>query len=238
MSEPLFQPIPPHSGTSSFDQVQNQLGQAICDVRLAEGAIITLDEIQRQTGASRSVIREASRTLAMMGLITARQRVGLRVLPKADWNAFDPKVIAWRLSSRHASETLRALLDTRRAIEPQAARLAAQRAGRDEKAALVRIAVTLETSRDNAQDFLTHDRRFHTAVLQASGNFMFVRLAHVIDEALQGVAETRGHEATPDPDEVAMHVEVARAIQVGDAERASATLAHIIERSANKGWTL
>jgi DNA-binding FadR family transcriptional regulator len=41
---------------------------------------------------SRTVAREAIKVLAAKGLVVSRQKVGTRVLPRDQWNLFDPDV--------------------------------------------------------------------------------------------------------------------------------------------------
>ena len=43
------------------------------------------------------MVREAIRVLASIGLVESVKRVGIRVLPQSQWNAYDPTLIRWRL---------------------------------------------------------------------------------------------------------------------------------------------
>ena len=51
-------------------------------------------------GVSRTVLREALRTLSGKGLIQAKARIGTRVRDKASWNLFDPDVLIWHAQQR------------------------------------------------------------------------------------------------------------------------------------------
>ena len=46
-------------------------------------------ELADRFGVSRSVLREAMKTLAAKGLVRAKSRVGTRVNPRAAWNFVD-----------------------------------------------------------------------------------------------------------------------------------------------------
>ena len=79
-------------------------------------------------GVSRTVVREAVKSLVAKGLIVTGPKVGTRVLPEDRWNWFDPDVITWQARAGLTPEFLRDLLDLRRVVEPAAVRLAAERA--------------------------------------------------------------------------------------------------------------
>ena len=104
------------------------LGLAIAEGTLAPNSILRLDELEAQHSVSRSVVREAARVLSSKGMLESRRRLGTVVQPEDCWNLYDPQVIRWRLASSKRLEQLQALNELRGAIEPQAARLAAERA--------------------------------------------------------------------------------------------------------------
>ena len=62
----------------------------------------------REFGVSRSVIREAVKSLAAKGLLESRTRTGIRVLPPVHWNLLDAEVLSWRYSADAAGAVLRA----------------------------------------------------------------------------------------------------------------------------------
>src|SRR5665647_3315221 len=80
-------------------RVLDLLGLAVCAGDLASGSVVRIDQLQERYGVSRSVVREAIRVLASMGLVASRRRVGVQVLPATEWNLYDPQVIRWRLAS-------------------------------------------------------------------------------------------------------------------------------------------
>jgi len=103
-------------------------GWPFCGGDLASGSVVRIEQLQERYGVSRSVVREAVRVLASMGLVASRRRVGVQVLPAARWNLYDPQVIRWRLASPARAAQLQSLTELRTAVEPEAARLAALRA--------------------------------------------------------------------------------------------------------------
>src|SRR5258708_21024445 len=107
-------------------RVVDDLGEAIIAGRLTEGTVIDLSAVEQRLGVSRSVVREALRVLANLGLVEARHKVGTRVLPRSQWNLLHPQVITWRAGAADGDAQLRDLLQLRLAVEPLAARLAAR----------------------------------------------------------------------------------------------------------------
>lgn len=196
---------------STYSQVVDQIGAAICSGALKPGSVMTVDDVEAATGASRSVIRESTRVLAAQGLIRARQRVGLEVLPETEWNVFDPQVIRWRLDGPHREAQVRALLELRLAFEPEAARLAARNATPELAGRIMSAAGAVWSSglEGEQASFLEEDTIFHRLILEASGNPMFGKLASVTHEALRQRALHQLHEAPIDLRDAQLHVDLA-----------------------------
>ncbi|KQQ00121.1 hypothetical protein ASG06_16775 [Rathayibacter sp. Leaf185] len=206
----------------------------MCDGRLPEGTVVTVDEIEVATATSRSVVREVARGLASRGLLEARQRIGLRVLPETAWNLFDSQVIRWRLRSPQRESQLRTLAEVRLAIEPEAARLAAARRTPDEAASIVSAATRLWSAGSTGADpdeLLRADQALHALILRASGNPMFAQISSVIQETLheRTLHELGGHGF--DAHDLQLHVDLATRIQRSDARSASDAMRSIIERT-------
>src|SRR5699024_543938 len=108
--------------------ILSTLGAEIAGGSLQAGDVLTLAGLEERFGVSRTVVREAMRILESLGMVSAKRRVGLTVQPVASWSVLDPQVIAWRLSGAGGAEQLRSLTQLRVALEPTAARLAAQTA--------------------------------------------------------------------------------------------------------------
>ncbi|EEW89548.1 bacterial regulatory protein [Brucella suis bv. 4 str. 40] len=74
-----------------------ELGRGIVAGTIPEGSILPGDhELSLRFGVSRTVLREAMKTLAAKRLIEPKAKVGTRVLGHASWNFFDPDVLSWR----------------------------------------------------------------------------------------------------------------------------------------------
>lgn len=219
------------SDGASFRPLLDRLGRDIVDGRLVAGAGDTVDAIVARTGASRTVVRETTRVLVSLGMLSAGRRVGLRVLPRTDWDLLDPQVIRWRLESGDRGAQLHELRGLRLAIEPEAARLAATLRSDDESAGLDAAAEALAaaTEQHAGEAFLDADRRFHGIVLSLARNGMLARLGVVVDEALRERTPTSVIRWEHAPADVALHRAVAAAIAHGDGTAAAEAMRQIVD---------
>ena len=96
----------------------DHLGEAIVAGRYAAGASIPPEPLLcEELGVSRTVVREAVKSLVAKGLVSTGPKVGTRVLAEAHWNWFDPDVIIWQSKAGLTPEFLRDLQDLRRVVE-------------------------------------------------------------------------------------------------------------------------
>src|SRR5690606_1552412 len=80
--------------------VINEIGSAIVSGRFPTGSVLANDMVMmEQFGVSRTVLREALKTLEAKGLVEARPKVGTRVAPRSRWNFFDPQQLAWHFDA-------------------------------------------------------------------------------------------------------------------------------------------
>lgn len=140
-------------------------------------------ELAVELGVSRVPLREAVSALSMLGILTPRQGAGTYV------GAYDPQIMG-KVSYAYAvleGTTVQEVLAVRRALETEAARLAALHA-RPEHVTALEQAVNDHTramgNPPGTEAFLAGiaqaDRAFHDAVAQASGNrYLIQQLATV-----------------------------------------------------------
>jgi DNA-binding FadR family transcriptional regulator len=217
------------------DMVIDRLGQDIVSGKLSAGSTVSADDIAAGLGVSRSVIREAVRVLEAMHLLEVRRRVGITILGPAAWNPFEPKIIQWRLAGADRLHQLRSLSELRQAIEPLAARLAAERATPEQCGALTGAVIGMSaTARAaNAATYLAHDIEFHRILLAASGNEMLAGLADVVAEVLAGRTKHHLMPQVAEPEALRLHGVVASAVQAGDSVQAERAMRAIVTESAD-----
>ena len=214
--------------------VLDRIGTAIVTGEHPEGTVLTAEGIGTTYAVSRSVAREAVRVLESMGLVASRRRVGVTVQPRASWNLFDPRVVAWRLESGDRARQLVSLAELRRGFEPAAAALAAERADAEQCRRLASaVSDMVHTGRaGDLEAYLHADQIFHRTLLEASGNEMLAALAELVEGALAGRTHHNLMPRHPVDAAIARHDEVARAIRDGDAIRAERAMREIIDEAA------
>ena len=176
--------------------VINEVGRAIVSGEMPVGSSLPNDaEMMDRFGVSRTVLREALKTLEAKGLVEARAKVGTRVLPQSRWNLFDRQVLAWKLESGPPAAFLDAFQIVRRSLEVEAARLAAQ----NREAEHVRLLNYWLNQRivmaHQPEPFAIAEFEIHRVVAEASGN-PFLRASSAIPEF--GVAVNVLARLTPD----------------------------------------
>lgn len=214
-------------------RVLDQLGTAICSGDLGDGDLLYIDDLAERYAVSRSVVREALRVLASMGMVESRRRVGTQIRPAERWNVYDPQVIRWRLASRQRNAQLRSMTELRTAVEPQAARLAAERTSARAGSDLVGTAAKMWAAGQGGdqEEFLRLDIDFHRQVLAGSGNDMFVKLHELVAEVLAGRTHHGLMPRYPDEEALRLHADVAQAIQRRDGARAQQAMVRIMEQA-------
>ncbi|WJY68681.1 FadR/GntR family transcriptional regulator [Corynebacterium auris] len=224
--------------TPLLTTVLDQLGQEIVSGLIAEDETFTLQDLSNRFNISRTVAREVMRALEQLGLVTSSRRVGIRVLPESEWAVFDQAVIKWRWSaSNQRSRQLYELNQLRYAVEPLAAGIATRNATVEQARELTDLAMKMEdlAARSDADSdlvraaYLELDKRYHTLVLEASGNRMFAALACSVLVQLEARTIYGDLPVIPSATSRQAHTEVAHAIAAGDreaAENASRRIMH------------
>jgi GntR family transcriptional regulator, galactonate operon transcriptional repressor len=202
-----------------------QLGQWIVSGGVAPGeALPTEPEIAAEFQVSKTVVREAIRGLAAKGMVQARTRLGTRVRPREDWHVMDPDLLTWQLGAEPDQDFMRDFEEFRHAVEPTAARIAAQRARpvavRGIQAALERM----RASTDDPDEYFTADLDFHVAILTATDNRLLRGLRDAVRAALT-VRHTNVAAVVHDMKEsLPYHERLAAAISGGQADEAVAAV--------------
>lgn len=145
----------------------------------------------QQLGVSRTVVREAVSRLKSDGLLESRQGSGVFVLSKTGFAALrlDPGTV----------DSVRAVLemiDLRRAIETEAAGLAAERATPEQVQGLRATLSALDQAVASGGDGVEQDLSFHQQIAAATGNRHYVAVLGLIERLVRNVTRiTRANEA-------------------------------------------
>src|SRR6478735_1897795 len=138
----------------------DHLGEAIVAGRYLPGASIPPEPLLgEELGVSRTVVREAVKSLIAKGLVSSGPKVGTKVLASEHWNWFDPDVIVWQSKAGLTPEFLRDLQDLRRVVEPAAVRMAAERATPEDIVGIEAAYEGMRRAVEEGGDYVTSDLR-------------------------------------------------------------------------------
>lgn len=162
------------------------LGQAILSGRYRVGASLPPEPLLcEELGVSRTVVREAIKSLVAKGLLITGPKRGTRVLPDGLWNWFDSDVIAWRAQTGLTPEFVRDLQELRLVVEPAAVRMAASKATEQDIQMIEEAYAGMKQAIEQGGDYVTHDLRFHQGLLEASHNRMLVQMGRALTALLR-----------------------------------------------------
>jgi DNA-binding transcriptional regulator YhcF (GntR family) len=136
----------------------DHLGEAIVGGQYPPGSVDSARaHAVRELGVSRTVVREAVKSLVAKGMLVTGPKVGTRVLPSEQWNWFDPDVVAWQSKAGLTREFLRDLQELRRVVEPAAVRMAAERATAQDIADIEAAYAGMKDAIEQGGDYVRHD---------------------------------------------------------------------------------
>ncbi len=215
--------------------VINEVGRAIVAGDMPVGSGLPSDaEMMDRFGVSRTVLREALKTLEAKGLVEARAKVGTRVLPQSRWNMFDRQVLTWKLESGPTPAFLQGFAQVRAGLEVQSARLAAQ----NREAEHVRLLQYWQTQRSvmthQPEPFAMAEFEVHRVIAEASGN-QFLRAATAMFEfgvAVSVLGRLAAGGGAPECGLADWNTEryaaLIRAVEMGDAAKAGDLMGEIV----------
>ncbi|MEY4748683.1 MAG: hypothetical protein RIQ60_897 [Pseudomonadota bacterium] len=162
------------------------LGEAIVSGRYPPGTSLPNEAtLCDELGVSRTVVREAVKSLVAKSMLVTGPKVGTRVMPAEQWNWFDPDVVAWQTRVGLSREFLRDLQELRRIVEPAGVRLAATRATPADIEGIEAAYAGMQDAIDNGGDYVLHDLRFHQGLLRACHNRMVVQMSKALGALLR-----------------------------------------------------
>jgi DNA-binding FadR family transcriptional regulator len=210
-------------GPSLVDQAIEALRQRVVAGAWPVGERIpTEPELVAAFGIGRNSLREAIRALVHAGLLETRQGDGTYVTATSD--------LAGALRRRTGRAELLEVFEVRRALEVEAARLAAQRRTDEDLAQLERLLAARDAAwlTDDEEQFVELDVELHRAIAAASHNAMLIELYDDFTSVLRDALRTAvGH--APHEQQVHIHDELVAAIRAGDAAAAQAATVGVLD---------
>lgn len=208
-----------------YEGVAKQLERFILK-KLRPGDKLPSERILRVTlGVSRTSIRDAIRSLELMGMVEPRQGAGTIVREMSSESLLNPLANA----VKRKRELIGELLDFRVMLEPQLTARAARRVSPDEISEMEEIIECQEKKLRKGECTIAEDSAFHYAIALASGNSVAIKVLDTLMDLLRGTRE-RSLQVQGRPQEsLAGHRRILGAIKGRDAEGAAVAMRRHIE---------
>jgi GntR family transcriptional repressor for pyruvate dehydrogenase complex len=207
-----------------YTAVMEQIRDDIAEGRLHAGdRLESVSNLAKHLGVGQSSVREAVRVLSYMGLLRVKHGGGIFVTERlSDGGTVDPM----ESMAEVERASLWHLMELRLAIEPAAARGAAERATPDERVEIMRRCDEVqEELRRNIEflaksEFQEDDVAFHLAIVRASHNPLFVDTLERVHTQLRIGRYITSHVPPLVDSALRFHPQIAQAILAQDAVRA------------------
>lgn len=213
----MFTPV---KNKKIYQLIVEQIQQMIMDGELKAGDKLPGERVlAEQFDASRSSIREAIRSLEILGILESRQGEGNFIRDTNDGNWLEPLSVMFKLSDGKFEE----ILEMRMIIESESAALSAERMTDDERVALAELMKSLRAA-ETEEDRSIIDQAFHLMLAEGSKNILIITVMRAINSILKGfIEEARKSIFIWSNDTeylMAQHQRICDAIVEGDAEKA------------------
>ena len=219
----------PTRGVQLSEQVARKLTHAIHTGEMRPGERLPTEAaLGERYGISRSVVREAISMLRNAGLVTSHRGSGSFVA--------EVPTVALRLAIPDPSlQSVIRLLELRRALEVEAARLAAQRRTPSQLRRLRNAMADIDEAVEVGADGVDQDMAFHRAIAEASNNTHFTAIIDFYNRFLHhAVTVTRTNESLRETfmaQVIEEHQAIVDAIAQGDEEAAAQAAARHLEHA-------
>ena len=182
-------------------------------------------ELAETLGVSRSSIRDAIRSLELMGMVEPRQGAGTIVREISSESLVNPLANA----IKRKEDLIGELLDFRKMLEPQLAARAATRASPDEIAEMEDILDRQDRKLRAGESAIAEDSEFHYAIALASGNSIVLKVLDTLMDLLRDSRERSLQEEGRPQKSLAGHRRILTAIKRRDIDGAKAAMRRHIE---------
>ena len=202
-----------------YQEVAKQLERHIAE-ELKPGDLLPPErELVRMLGVSRGSVRDAIRSLELMGLLEPRHGIGTVVRSPGATPA-NPLATALLEKRKMVAE----LLDVRQMLEPPLAGRAAVHASRDEIGEMEEILARQEANVRRGELGIEEDSEFHYSIALASDNSAILKVVDVLMDLLRGTRERSLQVEGRQQKSLAGHRRILAALKRGDAAAAEAAM--------------
>ncbi len=208
-----------------YEEVARQIERLILKKLQPGDKLPSERELAETLGVSRSSIRDAIRSLELMGLVEPRQGAGTVVLEISASSLVNPLANA----IKHKGELISELLDFRKMLEPPLAARAATHASEEEVAEMEEILERQQHKLQRGESAIAEDSEFHYSIALASRNSVVFKVLDTLMDLLRDTRERSLQIEGRPQKSLAGHRRILAAIKRHDAEAAKAAMRRHIE---------
>ncbi|MBK8021903.1 MAG: FadR family transcriptional regulator [Chloroflexi bacterium] len=213
--------VPINRGPIVNEIVERLVGFILSEHLKPGDKLPTERELIERLSVGRSTLREAVKTLSAIGVLEAKQGSGTFV---GDGNmSILARPLAWGLLM--SQDSVDHVIEARGVIEVTLAGWAAERATKEEIAAIGQILDSLEASQHDMDSYVEHDLEFHIAIAHAAHNPMFSQILSLIQEVMRAWMKITYLESKGASESMKVHRQIFEAIRSGDARVARELMA-------------
>jgi len=211
-----------------YQEVARQLERHIAE-NLEPGDLLPPErQLVQMLGVSRSSVRDAIRSLELMGLLEPHQGVGTMVREPGATAAI-PLARALLVQRKQIAE----LIDVRKMIEPHLASRAARHASRDELAEMEDILERQEAKVRRGELAVEEDSEFHYSIALASDNSAILKVVDVLMDLLRDTRERSFQGKRRQEQSLAGHRRILSALKRRDSAAAEVAMRRHLQEIEN-----
>lgn len=208
-----------------YEEVARQIERLILKKLQPGDKLPSERELAETLGVSRGSIRDAIRSLELMGMVAPRQGTGTIVCEITAGSLVNPLSNALK----RKEELIGELLDFRKMLEPPLAGRAATHASPDEISEMEEILERQQEKLREGDSAIAEDSEFHYSIALASGNSVVLKLLDTLMDLLRDTRERSLQVEGRPQKSLTSHRRILSAIKRHDPEAAKSAMRRHIE---------
>jgi DNA-binding FadR family transcriptional regulator len=202
--------------TNLHAMIERAIGERILVGEFKPGALLPNEaEWGKIHKASRTVVREAIKSLTAKGLIQSRPKIGSRVEPRSRWNMLDRNVLDWHRAAMDRKAFMLSTQEVRRLIEPGVAELASRKRSPEQLQRLEKAYEAMAAAKTRPQ-MVAADVEFHEALLACANNELLIPFGIIIEQALSNLFDYTTSRNPQYAKALSMHQRIVRKVALAD----------------------
>jgi len=221
----------PEKRESTVEYVINTIKDLLITRKLKPGDMLPSETaLAESLNVSRGSIREAMKILSAFGVVEIRRGHGTYIAEPSNKSNIDPFLFNLILSRADAPE----MAELRELLESQIVTLVIKKATDEDLAKLEQVHNNLKQlcfneTKNNAQDLVEHELKFHRTLGQATGNVLIEKIYNFVMEFFKPYVEKTYNYPENCKNAVELHENIVMAIKQRDREKALDAIQKSIE---------